>query len=151
MAANNGRPHEWQPDEGTSHVDVFRPIIGLDADEFFYKGVKLKSKDFKVGIDNDAMFPFRESLGGLIDVDPRGGYFNQEMVEDVMGEFHNDLNYAASVRVLAGQKSMSAKEMQYDQAYMTRVMLSHIRIKASRYYKAVRKNKKITTLVFELL
>ena len=101
MAANTGRFHEWQPDEGTSHVEVFRPIFARDADEFFYKGIKLRSKDFKVGIDIDAMFPFRNTMGGLIDLDPRGAYFNQDMLEDTIEENHSDLKYAASVRVLA--------------------------------------------------
>ena len=48
------------------------------------------------------------------------GYRNQQQLEETIGEIHQDVKYAASIRVFASQDGKSFNEFVFDQAYTFR-------------------------------
>ena len=74
---------DWSPPEGTDAVSQLMPMIEPVSEMLVKTGILMKSRDMRKGIDIHALFAYREMLRVGIAIDPRGGHFNQEHIEEI--------------------------------------------------------------------
>ena len=87
------------------------------------------SDDMKVGIDVDQLCKYNGLLEGFLELDARGGFFRQKVLEKAFTELADDVDFAEAWKQAYEKQSWSKEDASRETAYSCRVMLSHLRIK----------------------
>ena len=118
------------PNGAEASVATLADVLGqhiraiVDANVSIYP-----TNDFKTGICNNSLLQWIPLLKLLVDVDPRGGIFNQRHMSDAL-ETATKANYLHDRMCSAAIATQRPVDEVYTlTAYRMRVMLSHLRIK----------------------
>jgi len=104
----------------------------------------LPYQDMKIGIDVEKLVHYQPTLCRLLLLDPRGGYFLQSDVKDGIERNSCKPEYTAAYNALAMTKGLSRMQQLKKDAYVWRVMLSHVREKSCAYSKLADKSKDVS-------
>lgn len=87
------------------------------------------------------MYNIKETLGDLLEIDDRGGFFNQDDLEAAMKPVHADVKFAAAVQRKCATRQMSPNEMIADDTYVIRICISHLRLRHQDWKAAIAEQK----------
>ena len=85
--------------------------IGSLAGTLMIHGILYDARSMKVGINIDKIQPYACMLRRYMEIDPRGGFFDQDDVEDGWEHWAVDERYAAAVAQLSAKLQLSHKEL----------------------------------------
>ena len=127
----------WKsPDEKTvaQHLDEHVP------DDIIVKmlvegGIRYASMDMKTGISVEGLVLNAPLLAGPLELDPRGGYYLQGDIVSFLRLKFNKKEISPIAEKASMTLLISSEELLKTQAYLYRVMLSHLREKATQYDK----------------
>ena len=91
---------------GESVVDQIHRCISASARELCLRGIAYKSRDMKVGVviaGREGLETWSSSIAAAMELDPRGGIFDNGDVEQAFQREYEKEDYAASVLQLAAQ------------------------------------------------
>ena len=122
----------WRPPPGTSASDDhIYPKVKEHAALLVTKPIDYESRDMKTGISVVKLLVYIPLLLALLAIDKRGGYFKQTSVEEALTKLYNEDDHRATILMHALSLKLTLRDHIIDQAYVCRVMLSHLREKAT--------------------
>ena len=118
-----GRPRDWKPPPGTDAVAIIGPAIRASSELIGITGIKYESRDFRTGVDTDAMQLVSPTIKQLLGI---GLHFDQGDIETAIKvEVHQKEAYTAAVRQQCANHGKSENELLFDSAYCLRTILAH--------------------------
>ena len=104
-----GRPRDWKPPPGTDAVTILGPCIRACAEIIGISGIKYESRDFRTGVDTNAMELLSPTIKKLLIV---GLHFDQNDIEQAIKvEVHQNELYKAAVRQQAANAGKGENEL----------------------------------------
>lgn len=125
-----GKTPHWRPPDSCSAKDILAPhLTNADQKELAVNGICYQSRDMKTGFDLKKLMCWVPLLARFFSTDPRGAYFRQADIEDIIADVYNTTEWKATALAAATKADQSLKERVLDETYGLRVMLSHLREK----------------------